>query len=239
MTYVFCFGKQRQDENGKLIGEITLTDISHIKRLQAKFNETEMELEALIQNLPGSVSIVEIKETAMHLLHATEDYFHQFGYTREEYMETSNGGILGKLFYPQDLPILNQHIAAIARGEKTIFMQVRVIRKDQSLMWVDVRGQFLRIQNGNPLFYLATFDITKAKQRDEELRLQTERYQLIAEHTDELFYDYDVKHDTLNLPQNFLPVRQGKSRQSSLAIWSGAFPKRWCIPRIIPGFSGN
>lgn len=68
VTYVFCFGKQRQDENGKLVGEITLTDISHIKRLQAKFNETEMELEALIQNLPGSVSIVEIKETAMHLL---------------------------------------------------------------------------------------------------------------------------------------------------------------------------
>ena len=236
VTYVFCFGKQRRDENGKLVGEITLTDISHIKRLQAKFNETEMELEALIQNLPGSVSIVEIKETAMHLLHATEDYFHQFGYTREEYMETSNGGILGKLFYPQDLPILNQHIAAIARGEKTIFMQVRVIRKDQSLMWVDVRGQFLRIQNGNPLFYLATFDITKAKQRDEELRLQTERYQLIAEHTDELFYDYDVKHDTMNLPQNFLPVRQGKIPAAIPGYLERSIPKKVVHPEDYPRF---
>lgn len=236
ITHVFCLGKQRKDENGRLIGEITLTDISHIKRLQAKYNETELELEALIQNLPGSVSIVEIKETAMHLLHATESYFRQFGYTREEYMATSNGGILGKLFYPQDLPILNQQIEAIVRGEKTICMQVRAVRKDQSLMWLDVRGQFLRMQNGNPLFYLATFDITKAKQRDEELRLQTERYQLIAEHTDELFYDYDVKHDILNLPQNYLPVRQGKIPAAITGYLKRSIPKKVVHPEDYPRF---
>ncbi|MEE8392026.1 MAG: EAL domain-containing protein [Anaerolineae bacterium] len=89
------------------------------------------------------------------------------GYTRKE--------LLGKTFheitYPDDLETNLEHIRQVLAGEtQTFSLEKRYIRKDDSLIWVDLTTSLVRGPSGEPKYFITVLeDVTRRKMAEEQL----------------------------------------------------------------------
>lgn len=224
---VYCYGYDvRPDASAS--ATIVMTDISDIKTMQVKYTETELELETLINNIPGGVAIIEFGDTPK-LLYATDEFYRQLGHTRESYLQET-GGVFGTMIYQADYNSTIAQMRNAVQNETLLCAQARLRSIDHTLIWLEFRGRLLRYQNGCPLIYTAVFDITESKRRDEALRFQTEQYQMVAEHTNELVFDYDVQKDLLILPKQYKIMRDGKEENTIPAYLQEDVPRTYIHP---------
>lgn len=199
--YVFCYGQMAiSPENGHLMSDIVITDVSEVKLLESRYSEKELELDMLIQNIPGGVAILEVTDD-LRVLYGTNEFYRMLGHTWESYLAQTDGAIRC-LVFPADYDTLRNAMNQSLQKHEPCMLETRFYKADGTMVWLDIHSQLLRYQNGKPLFYAALFDITESKKRDADLRLETERYRLIVENTNELIYDYDRLTDTMHLPQN-------------------------------------
>jgi len=96
--------------------------------------------------------------------------------------------------HPDDLPRFEGRLAEqlMNAGDETL-LELRIVRKDQSIGWVEVTSSVVRDADGQPVRFVGTtVDITARKQAEEALRqLNQELEQRVTERTAELTDLYD------------------------------------------------
>ncbi len=97
------------------------------------------------------------------------------GYSREELLQRTFQDIT----YPEDLDIDLAHARRLLAGEiQTYSLEKRYIRKDGSVVWINLTGSLARTPEGAPDYFIAIIeDIDRRKRAEEDLRL----YRLMVE----------------------------------------------------------
>ncbi|GFE70154.1 CHASE3 domain-containing protein [Chroococcus sp. FPU101] len=124
------------------------------------------------------------------------------GYTREELLQLTFQDIT----YPDDLDLDLTYVQQMLANEiPTYAMEKRYIRKDHSLIWINLTVALLRDNNGQPKYFISVIEyISDRKQVEEALRQLnitleqrvTERTAQIEEKNQELeAFTYSVSHD--------------------------------------------
>ncbi len=90
-------------------------------------------------------------------------FLEKTGYKRDEII----GHSFHKLIVDEDLPILMESIKKRLNGEKDTTLQLRAIRKDKSIMDIEIFGT-IDIRNGEPILMGSILDISERK-RNEKL----------------------------------------------------------------------
>ncbi|MBR4555413.1 MAG: EAL domain-containing protein [Ruminococcus sp.] len=191
---VLCFGDTTVTPEGRTFSKITVCNITEMFQAQQKYSRNLEELEAITLNIPGGVAIYEIIGDELIILKANDEYYRMFGYSKAE----DHPSYGGKTFRRAEVTGLIEEASAFIHSEKIHDTDVLFTKADGTPLWAHIRTKFLgESPSGNYTMCAVFIDITSTKKLERELVNQRERIKLIAENTDEIHFEYNVKTDTI------------------------------------------
>ena len=145
---------------GRLADFITIIDITDQITAEKKFLESEKKYRYLFENTPFSIVLINSKGEIVDFNPTTEKLF---GY--------SKANIVGKKFHkisvihPDYISTVTELFKKFIKGEEVHRIDLQMIRKDRSLIWVNLQASIIRIEDESFVQALFT-DITKRKQAE-------------------------------------------------------------------------
>lgn len=199
VLWVTCKGRV-VEHNGEKICYANINDITELRLVQDMISEINLRMETLISNIPGGVAMFSIDGNKFRMVYANDEYYRLFGYTRMEYDGLPDNDIT-YLLLDEDKLIVEENIRKNKIKNKPFDLEVRAQKKDGNVIWISVKARYYRHMDEMPMYYAIVMDDTERKNIEYELKLQTERYRLIEDATDEFQFEYLVKSDTLFIPK--------------------------------------
>ena len=156
-------------------------DITERKRLEDELQASERRFRTAFEQ--AAIGIAHVGFDGSWLL-VNQKLCDIVGYTREELLERTFHAML----LPEDLPTAFAHSLRMISGElQTYAQEQRYVRKDESLIWVNLTVTLVRDSMGMPLYFLVvTEDITERKQAEQQRLLNQLKDQFILNVNHEL-----------------------------------------------------
>ncbi len=166
------------------------------KRPTTKIEPTlkrEVPFRSFIENLP--VMFYAVDAEPPHKPIYISPTFSAFGYPLESWMTDTD--IWDRVIHPDDREsVLGETRAAMRRGASVDF-EYRVIKADDSIMWVRDRSCFIKSRDGEPLCWQGVIlDVTERKLAEQELEKREKLYRKLAKtipRTAVLLFDHDYR----------------------------------------------
>jgi PAS domain S-box-containing protein len=166
---------------GGLVGIIT--DITARKQAEEALWESEARFRAIFENAPVGISMTDLSG---RLLQTNRVLQALLGYTAEEL----RGRESPEIIHPEDRPEnARLGMELLAGNHRHYSMDNRLLRKDGEIIWGQVTVTLLRDARGDPEYFVGTvIDITAQKQSETELRQSEQRFRLMAETIQDVFW---------------------------------------------------
>lgn len=187
--YVLCMGMRADND----LVKITITDYSEHMELLSQYNNTQLEIESLFSIVPSGVAVLKIGFNNTVQIYKCNDEFDKMFGIKDDDVD------LGNYLSKSDMMTLYEKISSAVNTGKILNQEFRFIMNDGSVRWFGFYGKLYKYADGSPLFYTVVFDQTHEKRLNSELEMQAERFNVLAQNTDEIYFDYNVREDTLKL----------------------------------------
>ncbi len=153
-----------------------LQDITERKQVEEKLRQSESNFRTTFEQAAVGMAIVGLDGSWLRINQRICDIV---GYTREEMKQRTFQDIT----YPEDLEASLQYFRRLINGEiETFSMEKRYVRKDGSLVWVNLMVKMVRKPSGAPDYSLSIVeDMTARKQVEEALRKSEEYFRSLLE----------------------------------------------------------
>jgi PAS domain S-box-containing protein len=175
--------EQRTKELGQQTTKLSL-EIAERKRAEAKIGESERRYRLLAENVTDVIWKVNVDSPA-RLNYISPSVTPLLGYTVEEAMNRTMAEVFSAASFRDAMNVLNEEIAREQKKHndqrRSRRMELELVRKDGSLVAVEVNFAFIRDSKGRPIEILAVArDITERKHMQEQLVL-TDRLASVGE----------------------------------------------------------
>jgi two-component system, cell cycle sensor histidine kinase and response regulator CckA len=166
-------------------------DITMREKEADALRKSEEKYRMLVENSLQGVAIIQDE----HYVFCNSAYARMTGYSIDELLTLSSDE-MGAMCHPDDRAFVwKRHQDRLAGKEVTPHYECRAFKKDRTLLWLEVHSS-LTEYNGKLATQLLYLDITERKQAENALRESEERFRLIAETIDEIFWIYDLDKGT-------------------------------------------
>jgi PAS domain S-box-containing protein len=159
-------------------GEFTVmfTDVTERKRVEEALRDSEQRFRAFFDTAAVGTSQVD---TSGRFLQVNDRYCQITGYSREELLALN----VADLTHPEDLASDSEQLTSYLHGDRPVYdVEKRYIRKDGSVIWVQVTAATIRDAEGRPLRSAGvTQNITERKRAEEALRASEQDFRMLAE----------------------------------------------------------
>lgn len=140
--------------------------------------------ELLAENLPGGMAVLELSRAGLRCLSFNRRLCTLSGWERKELLDRFAQDF-SALVEPADWPDLLQDLLDAARDSRPVAHELRLLQKDGSPLWVDLRAELLSSREGVSTFYAVLLDIDQRRRTQFRLRetlgqLETAQDQLSA-----------------------------------------------------------
>lgn len=178
------------------------------ERLHQAFEQKAAQVEMIARTTAGGMkgSLDDEKYTYFYV---NKELCEMLGYTYDEFMEMSGGTAVGAVYLPDRAAALRTVAQCFAAGPE-YHVEYRIRKKDGSLLWVLDSGRKIKNAAGRTVINSILTDISGLKQAVEQLRIERERYEIVAALAGETIFEYDFASDIL---QEFLPAGPGGQPQ--------------------------
>ncbi len=196
ILHVTCLGEYYHDENGHYCSKVTICDYTENITLREKYIESQMQLDALMTNVPGGVALYEIFNTTIKIVEANKEYYSMLGYSDR----SMHPGTVGHMISEDQYKAVEKICFKCVENKGVFSEEVKLKKNGGEYTWLSINGKYFGLsEDENPLIYAVIIDISESKRAQREIFNQNERYKVIAENTDEIYFDYNVKDDVLYL----------------------------------------
>ncbi|MEG2556949.1 MAG: diguanylate cyclase [Raoultibacter sp.] len=203
-----CLGKEGDapfKESLKQVGSSLLTREAHESALSFVDREAQVNKALRVARIGVKSSFDDKLCTYRYVSDSLCDLL---GYTHAEFMEMSGGVAVGSV-YPPDLPAASAEYQRGLAQNSEYHTEYRMRKKDGTLLWVTDSGCRVLNQEGETVINSVITDISEYKETLENLRIEQERYEIVAELSDEVICEYDVRADTLEVFSSKLDLFEG------------------------------
>jgi len=166
----------------------TISDITDSKQTEQALQESKEKYRCLISNIP------DIIWTADHngkTIFVSPNIEKEYGYTAEEIYK--GDGWPCKI-HPKDIKKVEKAFKELFEDGAMFDVEYRVKRKDGEWIWVNDRSIATYKRDGVMCADGITSNINIRKQTEEALQESKDRYSIIIEHSNELYYIHDNKN---------------------------------------------
>lgn len=152
----------RDDEGNIVAGILIVHDITERKRMEQELREREERLDATFEQAAVGMSHTAPDGTLHRVNRKMCDIL---GYTREEML----GMKVRERTHPDDLEKDLEEAGRLLAGEiETYSMEKRLLRKDDSVVWIKLTISLVRKPSGEPDYLIAVCEDIDERKRDEE-----------------------------------------------------------------------
>jgi PAS domain S-box-containing protein len=174
---------------GKPAIQSAVIDITERKRVEAALRVSEERYRALYQDNPSMFFTLDAGGTVISV--------NEFGASQLGYAigELEGQSVLNVFFEADHAVVMEQLKTCLQHPGQNYQWQLRKIRKDGSLLWVEEFARAVNSPGGLLHILVVCQDITARKQTEEALQASEERYRLISELISDYAYLYRVAPD--------------------------------------------
>ena len=177
-----------------------LIDVTAQEQTQKQLEEKSQELQYIAENMNGMMFLTKWDEE-FEILYANAGFKETFG-VDDRHIQT--GIHLTDFIVSQDIKLVKHQIEEQLKNKNTVDMQCRMLAKNQ-LIWVSSKGKHVAEQN---LIIWVCIDVSEEMKRNEEIRINEERYRIAVSNTQSIVFDYLIKehciiHDNDMIEQEF------------------------------------
>jgi len=161
-----------KDDSGRIYGLLgVLTDITSRKRAEEQLKESEVRFRTTFEQ--AAVGICHIT-LGGGLIRINRRFCDILGYTQDELL----GQPIEGLIYPEDLAPERNNMELLLRREIDNYsMEMRHLRKDASVVWVNLSMSLVRNPLGEPKYFTGVIEDVTAKRETEALRQERDLVQ--------------------------------------------------------------
>lgn len=148
-------------------GEVTgiygiIKNITNYKHIQNAIKEAELKYRTLVEESLTGIYIIQDNR----YVYVNPQFLHLSGYAYDEVI----GAKVSQFIHPEDVPLVQANIQKrITGGVKGIRYQYRAIKKDQSIIYLEVYGTRIIYQN-KPAIIGSFIDITEQKIAEQKIQ---------------------------------------------------------------------
>ena len=181
--------KRRSSPKKRQVSETKNTTASKGKKLTLQaLHDSQKRLSTALDLAPMGIWEWDVKKNELWW---SKNVYTILG-TEEKKFEKTYEGFLN-LIHPEDREIVDCETKACINTGKRYSVQVRLIRADNTIRWIEGIGKVVRDRKGNPLKMMGSVqDITDSKLNELQRKDWEERYKLIASSLGQIIYDYDL-----------------------------------------------
>lgn len=169
IRHIESAGNVVRDSKGKVSKVIVVSrDITERKKTEEALQESEQRFRAIFEHAAIGIARVSI---AGHFLEVNDVFCKIIGYSQEEVLLKKFS--FQKITVPEDVKTDHVYIDKLLSGQSDSYtIEKRYIRKEGSIVWVNLSVSLLRDVAGKPLYFIsAANDISDRKKLEEQLRL--------------------------------------------------------------------
>jgi len=161
-----------KDDAGQICGLLgVLTDISSRKRAEAELKESEERFRNTFEQ--AAVGICHLSLTG-GVIRINRRFCDILGYSQDEL----RGRTLDGIIHPEDLAAERDNVERLLQAEIDSFSaELRHLRKDGSLVWVNLSMSLVRTPRGEPKYFAGVIEDVTAKREAEALRQERDLVQ--------------------------------------------------------------
>ncbi len=175
---------------------VRIEDLTERKKMEEKIINSERYYRLLSENVSDFVWVLDLE--GMRLSYCSPSVRRLFGYTEEEFLSKNINETMTQDSYKLAIQTLEEEMDAENKKSRdpsrSRLMEVEIIRKDGSSIWVEMSATFIRNAEGKAVSSIIGIsrDISKRKLAEEALLKNEEKYRTILENIEDGCYEVDL-----------------------------------------------
>ena len=149
----------------------------------------------MTENMLTGVAFFEVCETRFECLYMNNGAFRMLGYAPDAGRKYVSNML--SLILEEDKPKFWQGMEDVLKDDGAIDLEMRTVTASGSLRWLQVRANLYEKTEDKAIILCVFMDATDRKFVEDEMRIQSEWYQLLLEEDGEWIFDYNAKTDVM------------------------------------------
>ena len=166
------------------------------KKYLFEIKKTGEKLNLLIENIPGGV-LRRINNKDFDLVYISDGFLNLLNYSRDEIKNFFDDKYVNIIFL-DDINLLKKNIDGQTKEKNNFDVTYRLKKKNGQIIWIAERGKII-----DKYIYSVVIDISERKNILDKLKISNEKYKLIAEESDSLIFEVDLKTGLAISDDNF------------------------------------
>lgn len=181
-------GSVKPQEDGSKLLYGVYSDVSEQRRLEHALEEARMELDHLINSIPGGIASYQVENGKVTPTFVSDGLLALSGYTREEYLELVRDDTIHIVYEVDQARVLSAANAAMESGQ-LLDISYRTRHKDGHLVWIHVNGRRIGPKAETMRFYAVFTGMSAEAQLFQKIANETaDKIYVIDKESYELLY---------------------------------------------------
>ena len=189
----------------------SINDISAHKMAEDAQHESNALYKAIIHASPDNITITDLEGK---VLFSSPKALEMFGF---ENMDQLINHHLIEFIVPEDRERAQSEIIKMHQGNDSGAASYRAKKADDTIIDIDVNGEFIRDENGTPTrMIFIVRDITERKKTEKALQLSEEKYRSIFETMLDVYYEAGLDGKVIDISPSIEIISKGQYTRNEL-----------------------